>query len=78
MEFRFLIWYPLHAVVSKGVIPESTARQLFQIFYEGCSTFLPVYDKSVDTFDATHPKSPFSVDAICMVGARVMKGGGEF
>ena len=47
-------------------------------FYAGCSTFLPVFDSRVDSFDALHQRSPFAVDAICMVGARVRDGGGEF
>jgi len=47
-------------------------------FYAGCSTFLPVFDSRVDTFDALHHRSPFAVDAICMVGARVRDGGGQF
>jgi hypothetical protein len=64
-------------VVSKGIISESTARQLFRIYYDGCNTFLPVFDPRVDTFEALHAQSPFAVNAICMVGARVMKGGGK-
>lgn len=47
-------------------------------FYAGCSTFLSVFDSRVDTFDALHHRSPFAVDAICMVGARVRDGGGQF
>lgn len=46
-------------------------------FYAGCSTFLPVFDCRVDTFEALHNRSPFAVDAICMVGARVRDGGGQ-
>jgi hypothetical protein len=45
-------------------------------YYAGCSTFLPVFDCQVDTFDALHERSPFAVDAICMVAARVKDGGG--
>ncbi|KAF9229106.1 hypothetical protein BS17DRAFT_771032 [Gyrodon lividus] len=63
-------------VVTKNLIPEPEARELFRIFYAGCSTFLPVFDSRVDTFDALHERSPFAVDAICMVGARVRDGGG--
>ncbi|KAF9244539.1 hypothetical protein BU15DRAFT_85917 [Melanogaster broomeanus] len=63
-------------VVTKNLIPEHEARELFRIFYAGCSTFLPVFDARVDTFDALHERSPFAVDAICMVGARVRDGGG--
>ncbi len=46
-------------------------------FYHGCSTFLPVFDAGVDTYDALHERSPFAVDCICMVAAKVRDGGGE-
>lgn len=45
-------------------------------FYQGCSTFLPVFDSQTDTFDALHERSPFAVDCICMVAARVQCEGG--
>lgn len=47
-------------------------------FYHGCSTFLPVFDASVDTYDALHERSPFAVDCICMVAAKVRDGGGMY
>ncbi|KAF9015547.1 hypothetical protein BDQ17DRAFT_1341258 [Cyathus striatus] len=64
-------------VVTKSIIPESEARDLFRIFYHGCSTFLPVFDENTDTYDALHDRSPFAVDCICMVAARVRDGGGK-
>ncbi|KAH9944211.1 uncharacterized protein BXZ73DRAFT_39269 [Epithele typhae] len=64
-------------VVTKKVIPESEARELFRIFYHGCSTFLPVFDAAIDTYDALHERSPFAVDCICMVAAKVRDGGGN-
>jgi hypothetical protein len=63
-------------VVSKEIITEAEARELFDIFYRGCSTFLPVFDAQTDTFDALHMRSPFCVDCICMVAAKVKEGGG--
>ncbi|EKM61311.1 uncharacterized protein PHACADRAFT_168746 [Phanerochaete carnosa HHB-10118-sp] len=63
-------------VVTKKIIPESEARELFRIFYHGCSTFLPVFDANVDTYEELHERSPFAVDCICMVAARVRDGGG--
>ncbi|KAG5729514.1 hypothetical protein E4T56_gene4612 [Termitomyces sp. T112] len=63
-------------VVTKNIISEVEARELFSIFYHGCSTFLPVFDEAHDTFDALHERSPFAVDCICMVAARVRDGGG--
>lgn len=69
---------PDHAfpdVVTKEIISEQEARDLFAIFYRGCSTFLPVFDMAVDTYDALHARSPFCVNTICMVAARVRDGG---
>ncbi|KZV93797.1 hypothetical protein EXIGLDRAFT_716777 [Exidia glandulosa HHB12029] len=63
-------------VVTKRLISEQEARELFKIFYEGCSTFLPVFDARVDTYDALRERSPFAVDCICMVAAKVRDGGG--
>ena len=80
-------------VVTKKIIDENEARHMFQMlvhpkwyspmpltpssFFQGCSTFLPVFDVNVDTFDAMHERSPFAVDAICMVAAMVRDGGGK-
>ncbi|KZT30720.1 hypothetical protein NEOLEDRAFT_1126328 [Neolentinus lepideus HHB14362 ss-1] len=63
-------------VVTKQIITEAEARELFRIFYHGCSTFLPVFDVSVDTYDSLHDRSPFAVNCICMVAALVRDGGG--
>lgn len=63
-------------VVTKGIITEEEAKELFTIFFTGCSMFLPVFDVATDTYDALHKRSPFCVDAICMVAAKVRDGGG--
>ncbi|EIN14059.1 hypothetical protein PUNSTDRAFT_80092, partial [Punctularia strigosozonata HHB-11173 SS5] len=64
-------------VVTKGIISEGEARDLFRIFYHGCSTFLSVFDPTYDTYDDLHGRSPFAVDCICMVAAGVRDGGGK-
>lgn len=64
-------------VVSKGIISAADATDLFKIFFHGCSTFLPIFDSTVDTFASLHDRSPFAVDSICMVAARVRDGGGK-
>jgi hypothetical protein len=46
-------------------------------FFHGCSTFLPVFDANTDTYDALHDRSPFAVNCVCMVAARVRDGGGK-
>jgi hypothetical protein len=37
----------------------------------------PVFDANMDTYESLHERSPFAVDAICMVAARVRDGGGS-
>ncbi|KAH9056913.1 hypothetical protein EDB87DRAFT_1633199 [Lactarius vividus] len=64
-------------VVSKGIVSVAEATDLFKIFFHGCSTFLPIFDSSIDTFASLHERSPFAVDTICMVAARVRDGGGK-
>ncbi|TFK30814.1 hypothetical protein FA15DRAFT_662869 [Coprinopsis marcescibilis] len=64
-------------VITRKVISEEDARELFKIFYDGCSTFLPIFDSKTDTYEALHDRSPFAVDAICMVAARVRDGGSK-
>ncbi|KAJ3734654.1 hypothetical protein DFJ43DRAFT_1060921 [Lentinula guzmanii] len=64
-------------IVTKKIISEAEARELFRIFYHGSNTFLPVFDFNVDTYDALHERSPFAVNCICMVAARVRDGGGK-
>lgn len=61
-------------VVTKNIISEDQARELFNLFYHGCSTFLPVFDSNSDTYDSLHKRSPFAVDCICMVAARTRDG----
>ncbi|TDL28198.1 hypothetical protein BD410DRAFT_739738 [Rickenella mellea] len=63
-------------VVSKNIINEADARSLFKIYYEGCSTFLPVFDVKYDTFESLHERSPFAFNCICWVAAKVRDGGG--
>ncbi|KDQ63379.1 hypothetical protein JAAARDRAFT_188957 [Jaapia argillacea MUCL 33604] len=64
-------------VVTKQIVAEAEARELFRIFYHGCSTFLPVFDAHTDTYESLHERSPFAVNCICMVAALVRDGGGS-
>ncbi len=36
-----------------------------------------MFDATIDTYDALHDRSPFAVNCICMVAARVRDGGGR-
>ncbi|KZO92820.1 hypothetical protein CALVIDRAFT_503961, partial [Calocera viscosa TUFC12733] len=61
-------------VVTKGIITDEEARDFFRVFYEHCSKFLPVLEPERDTYDELHRRSPFSVDAICMIASGVRDG----
>lgn len=63
-------------VVDLGLVPETEARELFDLFFSGSSNFLPVYDPTYDTWDDLRMRSPFSISAIIAAGARVRDGGG--
>ncbi|KAF8323272.1 hypothetical protein DL93DRAFT_665752 [Clavulina sp. PMI_390] len=63
-------------VVDLGIIDEPLARELFSEFYAGCSTFLPAFDPSYDTYESLSQRSPFCFDVICMIAAKVRARGG--
>lgn len=50
---------------------------LFQVGFRTLILVRPVFDYNVDTYEALHERSPFAVNCICMVAARVLDGGGE-
>jgi len=64
------------AVVTKGVVTEEQAREFFKIYFDHCSKFLPVFEVENDFYEELHSRSPFSVDAICMVASGVKDGSG--
>ncbi len=63
-------------VVALGLVPEAEAKELFDLYFAGSSSFTPVYDPTVDTWEALRVRSPFSISTIVAVGARVRDGGG--
>ncbi|KAL7424072.1 hypothetical protein Q5752_001657 [Cryptotrichosporon argae] len=62
--------------VTEGFVSEEEGRELMRIFYAGSSNFIPCFDPTFDTWEALRVRSPFSITAIIMVGARVRDGGG--
>lgn len=62
-------------IVDLGLVSETEAKELFDLFFSGSSNFLPVYDPTYDTWGDLRMRSPFSISAIVAVGARVRDGG---
>ncbi|WWC68319.1 uncharacterized protein I206_102244 [Kwoniella pini CBS 10737] len=62
---------PFPDVVSKGLVSESEARELWDLFFKGCHYFVPLWDKSYDTYETFIVRTPFSTDALLAVAAKI-------
>ncbi|WVW80458.1 hypothetical protein I302_102440 [Kwoniella bestiolae CBS 10118] len=67
---------PFPDVVTKGLVSEEEARELWDIFFRGCHYFVPLWDKSYDTYETFIARTPFSTDALLAVAAKIRAGNG--
>ncbi|WVQ71277.1 hypothetical protein IAR50_000803 [Cryptococcus sp. DSM 104548] len=67
---------PFPDVVTKGLVSEKEARELWDIFFSGCHYFLPIFDKSYDTFETFIERTPFSTNGLLAVAAKIRAGNG--
>ncbi|WRT65986.1 uncharacterized protein IL334_002937 [Kwoniella shivajii] len=67
---------PFPDVVTKGLVSESEARELWDIFFKGCHYFVPLWDKSYDTYEEYIVRTPFSMDGLLAVAAKIRAGNG--
>ena len=63
-------------VVEKGLVSDTEARSLYNIFFSGCHYFIPLFDPSYDTYEGLKERTPFCFDAILAVAAKIRAGGG--
>ncbi|KAF9049734.1 hypothetical protein BJ165DRAFT_1341892 [Panaeolus papilionaceus] len=63
-------------VVEKGLVTDSEARELFNIFFAGCHLFIPLFDPSYDTYESLMERSPWTFDAILAVAGKIRSGNG--
>jgi hypothetical protein len=68
---------PFPDVVSKGLVSEIEARQLWDIFFTGCHYFVPLWDKSYDTFETFIERTPFSTNGLLAIAAKIRAGNGQ-
>lgn len=57
-------------IITRGKIPESEARRLFDVYMQGANPILPIFDSILDTFDSIRAHSPSVFSAILYVAAR--------
>lgn len=60
-------------LVSRGLLSEPVARELFNTFLTHCLQFAPFLDPSSDTFEDLRDNSPLCFNALCTVTARAEK-----
>ncbi|KAF9012314.1 hypothetical protein BDQ17DRAFT_1232266 [Cyathus striatus] len=63
-------------VVEKGLVADSEARELFNIFFAGCHLFIPLFDPSYDTYESLMERTPWTFDAILAVASKIRSGNG--
>ncbi|KAF8658282.1 hypothetical protein AX16_002056 [Volvariella volvacea WC 439] len=63
-------------VVEKGLVTDSEARELFNIFFAGCHLFIPLFDPAYDTYESLMERTPWTFDAILAIAAKIRSGNG--
>ncbi|KAK7472549.1 hypothetical protein VKT23_000664 [Stygiomarasmius scandens] len=63
-------------VVEKGLVSDSEARELYNIFFAGCHLFIPVFDTIYDSYESLQERSPWTFDAILAVAGKIRSGNG--
>ncbi|KAH8828435.1 hypothetical protein DL96DRAFT_1603257 [Flagelloscypha sp. PMI_526] len=61
-------------VVEKGLVSDSEARELYNIFFAGCHLFIPLFDPLYDTYESMMERSPWTFDAILAVAGKIRSG----
>jgi hypothetical protein len=78
---------PFPDVVTKGLVSEMEARELWGMyehssiadarFFTGCHYYVPLWDRSYDTYETFIERTPFSTNGLLAVAAKIRAGNGE-
>lgn len=68
---------PFPDVVTKGLVSEAEARELWDIFFTGCHYFVPLWDKRYDVYESFVERTPFSTNGMLAVAAKIRAGNGH-
>ncbi|KIY64793.1 hypothetical protein CYLTODRAFT_424895 [Cylindrobasidium torrendii FP15055 ss-10] len=63
-------------VVEQDLVPESEARELFNLFFAGCHLFIPIFDDTYDTYESLSKRSPWTFDTILAIASKIRSGSG--
>ncbi|KIY69570.1 hypothetical protein CYLTODRAFT_478725 [Cylindrobasidium torrendii FP15055 ss-10] len=63
-------------VVDKGLVSDSEARELYNIFFAGCHLFIPLFDPAYDTYESLMERTPWTFDAILAIASKIRSGSG--
>jgi hypothetical protein len=67
---------PFPDVVTKGLVSLQEALGLWDIFFSGCHLFVPLWDPKYDQFDTYLSRTPFSLNGLLAVAAKIRAGNG--
>ncbi|SCV67523.1 BQ2448_5134 [Microbotryum intermedium] len=59
-------------VVEKGLVEDSTARDVFDVFMQNCLPFFPILDPDYDQYSSIRERTPWSLNSIIAVAATRM------
>ncbi|TRM69774.1 hypothetical protein BD626DRAFT_475226 [Schizophyllum amplum] len=63
-------------VVEKGLVTDTEARELYNIFFSGCHLFIPLFDPMYDTYESLMERTPWTFDAVLAVAGKIRSGNG--
>lgn len=72
-------WLPagMRDPIDLGFCSEAQGRNLFDMFFQGAHSFMPVFDPSRDSWESLRHRSPFCISAILFVGQKIKDAGHE-
>ncbi|OWZ63969.1 hypothetical protein AYX14_00154 [Cryptococcus neoformans] len=63
--------------INLGFCSEAQGKDLFDMFFRGAHSFMPVFDPSRDSWESLRHRSPFCISAILFVGQKIKDAGHE-
>ena len=68
--------YSFPHVVERGLVSDTEARELYNIFFSGCHLFIPLFDAAYDTYEGLKARAPWYFDVVLAVASKIRAGNG--